>query len=73
MLSIEDNFVFHKEDTIVVGCSAGPDSMALIDMLLRIREKYSLNLIVAHVNHNLRKQSVQEEEYLRNYCEKKKG
>ena len=72
MLSIEDNFVFHKEDTIVVGCSAGPDSMALIDMLLRIREKYSLNLIVAHVNHNLRKQSVQEEEYLRNYCEKKK-
>lgn len=72
MLSIEDNFVFHKEDTIVVGCSAGPDSMALIDMLLRIQEKYSLNLIVAHVNHNLRKQSVQEEEYLRNYCEKKK-
>lgn len=72
MLSIEDNFVFHKEDTIVVGCSAGPDSMALIDMLLGIREKYSLNLIVAHVNHNLRKQSVQEEEYLRNYCEKKK-
>ena len=72
MLSIEDNFVFHKEDTIVVGCSAGPDSIALIDMLLRIREKYSLNLIVAHVNHNLRKQSVQEEEYLRNYCEKKK-
>lgn len=72
MLSIENNFSFHKEDTIVIGCSAGPDSMALVDMLFKIREKYSLNLVVAHVNHNLREQSVQEEEYLRNYCEKNK-
>lgn len=70
MLSIEDNFTFHKKDIIVIGCSAGPDSMALVDMLLKIREKYSLSLIVAHVNHNLRAQSVQEEEYLRSYCEK---
>lgn len=70
MLSIEDNFTFHKQDIIVIGCSAGPDSTALVDMLLKIREKYSLSLIVAHVNHNLRAQSVQEEEYLRNYCEK---
>lgn len=70
MLSIEECFAFHKNDTIVVGCSAGPDSMALVDMLLRIREKYFLNLIVAHVNHNLRRQSVQEEEYLKNYCER---
>ncbi len=70
MISIEDDFTFHKGDSIVVGCSAGPDSMALVDMLLKIREKYNLSLIVAHVNHNLRKQSVQEEEYLRNYCEK---
>ena len=70
MISIEDDFTFHNGDSIVVGCSAGPDSMALVDMLLKIREKYNLSLIVAHVNHNLRKQSVQEEEYLRNYCEK---
>ena len=70
MISIEDSFTFHKNDVIVVGCSAGPDSMALVDMLLKIREKYALNLVVAHVNHNLRKQSVQEENYLRNYCEK---
>ena len=70
MISIEDTFDFHRNDIIVVGCSAGPDSMALIDMLLKIREKYSLSLIVAHVNHNLRKESVQEEEYIRNYCDK---
>ena len=70
MVSIEECFSFHKNAVIVIGCSAGPDSMALVDMLLKIREKYQLSLIVAHVNHNLRKQSVQEENYLRDYCEK---
>jgi tRNA(Ile)-lysidine synthase len=70
MVSIEECFPFHKNDVIVIGCSAGPDSMALVDMLLKIREKHQLSLIVAHVNHNLRKQSVQEENYLRDYCEK---
>ena len=70
MISIEDTFNFHKNDVIVIGCSAGPDSMALVDMLLNIQEKYSLSLIVAHVNHNIRKESVQEEEYLKSYCKK---
>ena len=70
MISIEDNFKFHKNDIIVVGCSAGPDSMALIDMLLKVRDKYSLSLVMAHVNHNLRRESVQEENYLMEYCHK---
>ena len=72
MNCIEDEFLFHKNDIIVVGCSAGPDSMALVDMLLKLRDKYSLSLVVAHVNHNLREQSLQEENYLREYCKKNK-
>ena len=58
MIRIEDHFSFHNNDIIVVGCSTGPDSMALLDMLLKIRHKFSLSLIVAHVNHNIRKQSI---------------
>ena len=42
--------------------------MALMDMLLKIREKYSLKIICAHVNHNVRKDSVIEEEYVRSYA-----
>lgn len=68
MISIQNSFSFHKGDKIVLGCSTGPDSMALLDMLLKIREKYQLCLIVAHVNHNIRKQSAQEEKFLREYC-----
>jgi len=42
MINIENNFTFHENDKIVVGCSTGPDSMALVDMLLKIRNKYNL-------------------------------
>ena len=66
---IEDNFSFQNNDVIVVGCSSGPDSMALVDMLLKIREKYQLCLVIAHVNHNVRKESYEEAEYLKEYCD----
>ena len=68
MINIENNFNFHNNDRIVIGCSTGPDSMALLDMLLKIREKYNLNIIVAHVNHNVRKESFEEAEFIKEYC-----
>ena len=67
---IDQEFKFNNGDVIVVGCSAGPDSMALIDMLLKIRIKYNLSLICAHVNHNVRKESYEEALFMQEYCEK---
>ena len=69
---IDDYFEFNTGDIIVVGCSSGPDSMALIDMLLKIRDKYSLKLVCSHINHNVRRESIEEEEYVKNYCLEKK-
>lgn len=68
MIRIDDVFSFHKNDVIVIGCSAGPDSMALVDMLLNIRERYHLFLIIAHVNHNVRVESNDEASYIQQYC-----
>lgn len=68
VLNIEKNFSFTKGLKIVIGCSGGPDSMALFDMLLKLRDKYELYLICAHVNHNLRRESIEEEAYLRDMC-----
>jgi tRNA(Ile)-lysidine synthetase-like protein len=56
-----------KDDYLVVGVSAGPDSMALLHMLI---ENGSKKLVCAHVNHNVRKESQEEEEYLRDFCKK---
>jgi tRNA(Ile)-lysidine synthase len=41
---------------VIVAVSGGPDSMALLSVLYRLRSRYSLTLIVAHVNHQLRAQ-----------------
>lgn len=68
MIKIDNNFKFKKGDIIIIGCSSGPDSMALTDMLLKIREKYSLFLVLAHVNHNVRSESAEEEKFLQQYC-----
>ena len=53
-----------KNQKYVVACSFGPDSMALLDMLLK--EKY--DVVVAHVNYHKRDVSNFEEESLRKYC-----
>lgn len=57
-----------KDDTIVIGNSGGPDSMALFDILLKLRKKLNFKIICAHINHNVRKESKDEEVFLRDFC-----
>ena len=54
-----------NEKYLIVGCSAGPDSMALLHLLKNNTNKI---IVCAHINHNVRKESNEEEEYLKNYC-----
>lgn len=54
------------DNYVVIGVSAGPDSMCLLDLL----EKKTNKIIVCHINHNIRKQSIIEENYLKEYCQK---
>jgi len=49
--------LIQKNDAIVVGVSGGPDSMALLELLCKVQRKYSLRLIVAHLDHGLQKSS----------------
>ncbi len=58
----------NSNDKIVVGVSAGPDSMALLSILIELRKKYNFVIIVAHINHNVREESKEEEEFLKEYC-----
>ena len=41
-------------DRVVVAVSGGPDSMALLEALVELRERLGLSLCVAHLNHGLR-------------------
>ncbi len=57
-----------NKDIIVVGVSAGPDSMALLYILQELKKKLGFKIIVAHVNHNVRSESAEEAEFLKDYC-----
>ena len=54
-----------ESDYLVIGCSAGPDSMALLHY---IQNNTQNKIVVAHINHNLRKESKEEEKYIEEYC-----
>jgi tRNA(Ile)-lysidine synthase len=49
-----------KGDKVVVACSGGPDSLALLYILSELRPDYQLELAVAHVNHMFRIESKEE-------------
>ena len=53
--------LLEKEDRLIVGVSAGVDSMVLLHLLNACREAFHLSLIVAHVNHGLRLEESEEE------------
>lgn len=76
MVKLEEQFkrhlqggrFFDKRDRVVVAVSAGVDSMVLLSLVTRLPAPLRPTVTVAHVNHELRRQSWQEEEYLRQYC-----
>lgn len=55
-------------DTIVIGVSTGPDSMCLLTLLKKLQSILSLKIIVAHINHQVRKESTEEENFIKDYC-----
>lgn len=58
-------------DTVCIGVSGGPDSMALLDMMINLKKELDLILVVCHINHNIREESKIEEEFLKEFCKEK--
>ena len=59
---------WNNDAHIIVAVSTGIDSMTLLHSLLnQYRDTY---LTCVHVNHGLRAQSVEEEIFLNEYCQK---
>lgn len=46
-----------RPTTVVVAVSGGGDSMALLHLLTRMRDEWTLNLVVAHLDHSIRPDS----------------
>ncbi|MBM4032965.1 MAG: tRNA lysidine(34) synthetase TilS [Planctomycetes bacterium] len=61
LATIERHRLFSRGDRVVVAVSGGPDSMALLDALVELREHLGLSLWVAHLNHMLRGKAAAED------------
>ena len=59
-----------NNDTVVLGISGGPDSMCLLNLIIKVREKKPIKIVVAHVHHHIRQESDEEAEFVKNFCEK---
>ncbi len=57
-----------NRSVVAIGVSGGPDSMALLDLVMRLKKELDLVVVVCHVNHNVREESKTEEAYLREFC-----
>ena len=60
-------------EKVVLAASGGPDSICMLDILKDIKndEKIDMNfeIVVAHVNHMIRKEAEEDEKYVKKYCE----
>jgi tRNA(Ile)-lysidine synthase len=69
--TIKENNMLDSGDKVIVGVSGGPDSICLLHILMGLRERFSLELIAAHVNHGLRgEDSDNDQKYVEEFCRK---
>lgn len=54
--------------TVVLAVSGGPDSIFLLNAVNELKKELSLEIIVAHVNHNLRSESLEEAHFVEELC-----
>ena len=67
--TIQENYLIEKGENIVIGVSGGPDSMALLHVLVYLKRKLGMkDIVVAHLNHQIREEADEETEYVQEYC-----
>ncbi len=64
--------LIEEGDKIVVAVSGGPDSISMLDILLKLKKRKKINceLIVAHINHMIREEATEDEQFVENFCKK---
>lgn len=67
-LHLKNHHWFTPKQTVVIGVSAGVDSMSLLNLMMNLPTENRPRIVVAHVNHQLRSVSDEEEQYVRTFC-----
>lgn len=60
--------LIQENDKIVIGVSGGPDSVCLLHLLNRLKQELKIEIVVAHINHMIRKEADEETKYVEEMC-----
>lgn len=66
---IAEHNLLSRGDLVIVAVSGGPDSVALLHVLERLSSEMGFSLHVAHLNHGLRAEAGEEEEFVARLAE----
>lgn len=68
--TIDEHQMIVKSDSVLVALSGGPDSVALLHLLSRLRRSLRFDLLAVHIDHGLRpRMAAQEKKLCRELCE----
>ena len=59
-------------DKIILAVSGGPDSIFMFDILYKLKNELNFEFAVCHVNHMIREEAIDDENYVKSMCEKYK-
>ncbi len=66
--SIEKNCLINKGESVLVALSGGSDSIAMLHILFILSKELGFSLYCAHINHNIREEAENDEDFVRSYC-----
>lgn len=67
---ISNNDYFNNNRSIVIAVSGGKDSMALLHAMIKLNQVLKKDLVVVHINHHLRKNSIEDELFVKEFCDR---
>lgn len=68
--TVEKYELLKNVKSVAVGLSGGADSVCLLDVLSKLKEKYGIIVKAAHINHNIRgEEALRDEDFVRALCE----
>ena len=65
--TIQKYNLINEDDKLLIGVSGGPDSMALLNVL----HELGYNICVAHINHGIRENAINDQKYVEDFCKER--